>query len=219
MTTTKLTKKLVMILAIATSGFLLTAIFATPSLFVNAVMQQNMGGKSMMNNGHQMNGVYANNIPQINGTLNLKNNTNGISIKNMSVPFLTAAQSAQNAIINGTIINGHIGITQGYLTYNFAVTNPTNNTLSNVIVDAGNGKVLYTSPGISINSTQFAMNGMKGTNGMNGIASGFGHGGFGHGGFGHGGFGHGGFGHGGFGHGGFGHGGFGHGGFGPNHAW
>ena len=168
----------------------------------------------MMNNGHQMNGVYANNIPQINGTLNLKNNTNSISIKNMSIPFLTAAQSAQNAIINGTIINGHIGITQGYLTYNFAVTNPTNNTLSNVIVDAGNGKVLYTSPGISINSTQFAMNGMKGTNGMNGMASGFGHGGFGHGGFGHGGFGHGGFGHGGFGHGGFGHGGFGHGGFG-----
>jgi hypothetical protein len=210
MTTTKLTKKLVMILAIATSSFLLTAIFATPTLFVNAVMQQNItGGKSMMNNGHQMNGVYANNIPQINGTLNLKNNTNGISIKNMAVPFLTATQSAQNAIINGTIINGHIGITQGYLTYNFAVTNPINNTLSNVIVDAGNGKVLYTSPGISINSTQFAMNGMKGMDGMKGMASGFGHGGFGHGGFGHGGFGHGG----------FGHGGFCHGGFGPHHAW
>jgi uncharacterized membrane protein YkoI len=202
MTKTKLTKKLVIVLAIATSSFLLTAVFATPSLFVNAVMQQNMmQGKSMMNNGHQLNGVYANNIPQINGTLNLKNNTNGISIKNMSVPFLTAAQNAQNAIVNGTIINGHIGVTQGYLTYNFAVTNPTNNTLSNVIVDAGNGKVLYTSPGISINSTQFAMNGMKGTNGMNGMAGGFGHGmngmagGFGHGGFGHGGFGHGGLGH------------------------
>ena len=90
MTTTKLSKNLVMILAIVTSGFLLTAIFATPSLFVNAVMQQNMGGKSMMNNGHQMNGVYANNIPQINGTLNLKNNTNITSIKNMSIPFLTA---------------------------------------------------------------------------------------------------------------------------------
>ncbi len=49
MTTTKLTKKLVMILVIATSGFLLTAMFATPTLFVNAVMQQNMmGGKSMI---------------------------------------------------------------------------------------------------------------------------------------------------------------------------
>ena len=40
------------------------------------------------------------------------------------------------------------------------MTNPTNNTLSNVIVDSGNGKVLYTSPGISINLTQFAMKGM-----------------------------------------------------------
>ncbi len=158
-----------------------------------------------------MNGVYVNNIPQINGTLNLKNNTNSISIKNMSIPFLTAVKSAQNAILNGKIIGGHIGITQGFLTYNFAVSNPTNNTISKVIVDAGNGKVLYTSSGISINSTQFAMNGMKG---MNGMAGGFGHGGFGYGGFGHGGFGHGGFGHGGFGHGGFGHGGFGHGGFG-----
>jgi hypothetical protein len=174
MTTTKLTKKLVMILAIATSGFLLTAMFATPTLFVNAVMQQNMmGGKSMINNGHQMNGVYVNNIPQINGTLNLKNNTNSISIKNMSVPFLTAAQSAQNAILNGKIIGGHIGITQGFLTYNFAVSNPTYNTISKVIVDAGNGKILYTSPGMSLNSTQFALSGMKG-------GSGFGHWGFGH---------------------------------------
>jgi hypothetical protein len=174
MTTTKLTKKLVMILAIATSGFLLTAMFATPTLFVNAVMQQNMmGGKSMINNGHQMNGVYVNNIPQINGTLNLKNNTNSISIKNMSIPFLTAAQSAQNAILNGKIIGGHIGITQGFLTYNFAVSNPTNNTISKVIVDAGNGKILYTSPGMSLNSTQFALSGMKG-------GSGFGHWGFGH---------------------------------------
>ncbi len=69
------------------------------------------------------------------------------------------------------------------------MSNPTNNTLSKVIVDAGNGKILYTSPGMSINLTQFAM---KGMNGMN---NGFGHGGFGHGGFGHGGFGHGGFGH------------------------
>ena len=179
MTTTKLTKKLVMILTIATSGFLLTAIFATPSLFVNAIMQQNMiGGKSMMNNGPSMNNMNNNNIPQIIGTINLKNNTQNISIKNISVPFLTAAQSAQSAIDNGTIINGHIGITQGYLTYNFAVSNPTNNTLSKVIVDAGNGKVLYSSPGISINSTHFAMDGMKG------MDSGFGHGGFGHGGFG-----------------------------------
>jgi len=196
-------KMMIMILAVATSAFLLTAaIFTTPTLFANAIMQnQNMMGgvgKPMTNNGFSMNKMNNNNIPQINGIINLKNNTNNIAIGNVSVPFLTAAQAAQNAISNGKIIDGNIGITQGYLTYDFLISNPTNNTLSKVIVDAGNGKVLYTSPGMSTNLTQFAMKGMDGMN------NGFGHGGFGHGGFGHGGFGHGGFGHGGFGHGSFG---------------
>ena len=54
------------------------------------------------------------------------------------------------------------------------MSNPTNNTFSNVIIDAGNGKVLYTSPGRSINLTQFAI---KGFDGMN---KDFGHGDFGH---------------------------------------
>ena len=126
----------------------------------------------MTKNGSTMM-AYIKIIPQINGTINLKNSKNDIAIGNVSVPFLTAAQAAQNAISNGKIINGHIGITQGYLTYDFLMSNPTNNTLSKVIVDAGNGKILYTSPGMSINLTQFAM---KGMNGMN---NGFGHGGFG----------------------------------------
>jgi hypothetical protein len=156
-----------MILAITTSVFLLTTFLSvTPSLFANAIVQnQNMMGgmgKPMTNNGYQTNGMLNNNvIPQINGTINLKNTTNNISIKNVSVPFGTAVQSAQNAISNGTIIGGHISVTQGFLTYTFKVSNPTNNTISKVIVDAGNGKVLYTSPGKSINSIQFAMNGMN----------------------------------------------------------
>jgi len=167
-----------MILAITTSVFLLTTFLSvTPSLFANAIVQnQNMMGgmaKPMTNNGYQTNGMLNNNvIPQINGTINLKNTTNNISIKNVSVPFGTAVQSAQNAISNGTIIGGHISVTQGFLTYTFKVSNPTNNTISKVIVDAGSGKVLYTSPGKSINSTQFAMNGMnggfKGHDGFNG---------------------------------------------------
>jgi hypothetical protein len=170
------------ILVIATSSFLLTsAVVTTSSLFANAIIQnQNMMGgmgKPMMNNGFSMKGMINNNFPQINGTINLKNNTNNISIKNISVPFLTAAQSAQSAISNGTIIGGNIGITQGFLTYNFAISNPTNNTLSKVIVDAGNGKVLYTSPGLSLNSTQFAMKGMNSMNdgfGGHGMNDGFG---------------------------------------------
>src|SRR3954470_8271815 len=116
-------KMMIMVLTIATSTFLLTAaIFTTPTLFANAIMQnQNMMGgmeKPMTNNGFLMNGMNNNNIPKINGTINLKNNTNNISIGNSTVPFLTAAQSAQGAIANGKIIGGNIGITQGYLTYN-----------------------------------------------------------------------------------------------------
>ena len=155
------------VLAIATGSFLLTgAMFATLSYSANAFMQnQNNimgGGKPMTNNGYQKNGMFNNNlIPQINGTINLKNNTNNQPIKNVSISFLTAAQSAQSAISNSSIIGGHIGVTQGFLTYNFKISNPANNTISKVIVDAGNGKVLYTSPGKSINSTQFAMQGMN----------------------------------------------------------
>ncbi|HEX5519937.1 MAG TPA: hypothetical protein VFX18_05805 [Candidatus Nitrosocosmicus sp.] len=172
-----------MILAITTSVFLLTTFLSvTPSSFANAIVQnQNMMGgmgmgKPMTNNGYQTNGMNNNNvIPQINGTINLKNTTNTISIKNVSVPFGTAVQSAQNAISNGTIIGGHISVTQGFLTYTFKVSNPTNNTIFKVIVDAGSGKVLYTSPGKSINSTQFAMNGMNGGfRGHQGMNNGFG---------------------------------------------
>ncbi|MGN6346730.1 MAG: hypothetical protein ACTHME_03410 [Candidatus Nitrosocosmicus sp.] len=175
---------LVTILSITTSLFLLTAFLSmAPATFVNAIFQNqhnnimgaNFGGGGIgkpFHNGYLTNGLFNNNnIPQINGTINLKNSTGTISIKNVSVPFLTASQSAQSAISNGIIIGGHIGVTQGFLTYIFAVSNPANNTISNVIVDAGNGKVLYTLQGMSLNSTQFAMNGMNGGFG--------GHGGFG----------------------------------------
>lgn len=177
---------IITILSITTSLFLLTAFLSmAPASFVSAIfpyqhdniMGTNFGGagglgKPMIHNGFFMNGLINNNIPQINGTISLKNTANNVSLKNISIPFLAAAQSAQKTIANATIIGGHIGVTQGFLTYNIAVSNPTNNTISHVIVDAGNGKVLYTSPGLSLNSTQFAKRGMNG--------GGFGPWGFGH---------------------------------------
>lgn len=193
-------KTLKTIFATATSVFLLAAFISVPpsSSFANAFMQnQNTmglgagggggGEKFMMHNSYQMNGMHNNNIPQIKGTIDLRNSTAGnntSTIKNASVPFITAAQSAQSAIANGKIIRGHIGITQGFLTYKFAISNPANNTISHVIVDAGNGKVLYTSPGIPLNSTQFAMRGMNGGFGFglwgfHDMNNGFGHWGFG----------------------------------------
>ena len=49
-------------------------------------------------------------------------------------------------------MGGHIGVTQGYLTYTYYVANPTNDTAHIVIIDAGNGQVLYTSEGKQIGS-------------------------------------------------------------------
>ncbi len=71
-----------------------------PALFVNAIFQNQHnnivgsnfdgGGKPMIHNGFLTNGLINNNMPQINGTINLKNSTGNVSIKNASVPFLTA---------------------------------------------------------------------------------------------------------------------------------
>ena len=87
---------MIMILAITTGGFLLTAIFAAPSLSINAITPKNIIEKTLVNNGSFLNrtGTTHNNVPQINGT---------ISIKNISVPFSTAAQTAEKEITNGTI--------------------------------------------------------------------------------------------------------------------
>ena len=164
---------MVMVLATVTSGLLLAAMFIAPTLFVNAFPQQKMMG--LKYNGTSWNGTHNNNgisnMPQINGTLNIKDGINSFLTKNISVPFTTAAQMAQKEITNGTIINGKMDITQGYVTYNFGILNSSNGMLYKVIIDPGNGSVLYKSQGMSIESPMLGMEGMHG----------FGHGWFGHG--------------------------------------
>ena len=44
--------------------------------------------------------------------------------QNAKVSFPTAAETAQKQIPNGTILGGHIGVTQGYLTYTYFVVDP-----------------------------------------------------------------------------------------------
>jgi hypothetical protein len=68
---------------------------------------------------------------------------------NLKVSFLQSSEIAAKQIANGTIVGGHLGVMQGYLVYTFFVLNPQNQTGHLTIVDAGNGKVLYTSHGVS----------------------------------------------------------------------
>ena len=84
-------------------------------------------------------------IPQLNGSVNVREQSNQFIQGNVQVPFATALQTAQAEVGNGTAISGNLGVVQGYLVYIFKLANFDAQTSRTVIVDAGNGSVLYTS--------------------------------------------------------------------------
>lgn len=91
-------------------------------------------------------------FPRINGSINVGQEIKNFFNENTKIPFNTAAESALNQIPNRKILGGHLGVTQGFLTYTFIAVEPTGETAHKVIVDAGNGKVLYTSESFPISS-------------------------------------------------------------------
>ncbi|MDQ5842069.1 MAG: hypothetical protein M3286_01120 [Thermoproteota archaeon] len=96
-------------------------------------------------NTTQTNPMRAPVIPQLNGSVNVLEQSNQFIQDNVRVPFATALQTAQTEVGNGTAISGNLGVAQGYLVYIFKVANFDAQTSRTVIVDAGNGAVLYTS--------------------------------------------------------------------------
>ena len=85
-------------------------------------------------------------IPQINGSVNIEQRSNQLIRDSIQVPFATALETAQSEVGNGTAaISGSLGVVQGYLVYIIKVANFDADTSRTVIVDAGNGAVLYTS--------------------------------------------------------------------------
>src|ERR687897_893854 len=84
-------------------------------------------------------------IPQLNGSVNVREQSNQFIQDNVQVPFATALETAQAEVGNETAISGRLGIVEGYLVYIFKVANFDAETSRLVIVDAGNGAVLHTS--------------------------------------------------------------------------
>ncbi len=84
-------------------------------------------------------------IPQLNGSVSIPEQTNQFIQQSVQVPFATALETAQAEVGNGTAISGHLGVVQGYLVYIFKLANFDAETSRIVIVDAGNGSVLHTS--------------------------------------------------------------------------
>jgi uncharacterized membrane protein YkoI len=175
----KLVSKKVLIPAIAGVGILLSAIFITASPFENSWGQQQQQQQTIMNNTkvHEY-GV----MPTVNGSVSVGEGIKNFLEENAKTSFVTAAQTAQNQIANGTVVGGHLGVTQGYLTYTYIIIDQAKDTVHKVIIDAGNGQVLYRSEGQQIGSfgqTMFGPFGHgKGDGGFDGKGP-FGHGGSG----------------------------------------
>jgi uncharacterized membrane protein YkoI len=114
---------------------------ALAALFTTMSLQEILAQEA---NSTQSNQTRAG-IPQLNGSVNVQQLTNQFIRDNLRVPFATALETAQAEVENGTAISGRIGVVQGYLVYIFKVANFDAQTSRIVIVDAGNGSVLYTS--------------------------------------------------------------------------
>jgi uncharacterized membrane protein YkoI len=107
-------------------------------------------------------------MPEISGSVNVKEQARNFIIENVKVSFVDAATAAQAHVEGGKVLGGHIGIVQGYLVYTFLITDASSETAYKVIVDVGNGQVLYKSDGYEFGAI------MSGHRGFD--PGGFGHG-------------------------------------------
>jgi uncharacterized membrane protein YkoI len=146
-----LSKKVIIAVAVLAVGTL-SAVLVVPSL-AQAIAQEQQEDQQrrrmMIWSGEGM--------PQINGSVNIANETTDFINENVNVSFVEAAQTAQGQVMNGTVLGGHLKVLQGYLVYTFFVAEIDNQMGHLVIVDAGNGNVLFTSEGQSLGSVGHPM--------------------------------------------------------------
>jgi uncharacterized membrane protein YkoI len=133
-----LSKKVIIVVAVLVVSALSSVLVASSLAQATAQEQQQ---RMMMRFGEG--------IPQINGSVSLANEASNFINENVNVSFVAAAQTAQGQVTNGTVLGGHLGVVQGYLVYTFFVADTGNQAGHLVVVDAGNGNVLYTSEGQS----------------------------------------------------------------------
>jgi len=148
--------KKLLIPAIVVTGLIATYLVATPVL---AVIGHKMMGNSTTS--------------KITGSVNVADAIKNFTKDNQKVPFSAASATAEKQVTNGKVLGGHIGIAQGYLVYTFFVVNPENQTGYKVIVDPGNGQVLYTSQGNALGTFGHGGPGMFGHDGAKWMRHGF----------------------------------------------
>jgi hypothetical protein len=156
------------IIAVVAGAIILTGIFVVYPAISSASAIQQTANTSAIGPGNGQ-------LPKVTGSINVMQVTKNVIKDNLKVPFSQAADIAGKQITNGTVIGGHIGVVQGYLVYTFFAVNPGTHTRYLTVVDAGNGKVLYTSPGQQMGGDSIGTHGAFGQQGPHGLAGGFGH--------------------------------------------
>ncbi|AIC16972.1 PepSY domain-containing protein [Nitrososphaera viennensis] len=84
---------------------------------------------------------------QITGSINAQQAAKDFLNENLNATFVDASDIAENQVVNGTVILGHLDVVQGYLVYNTTVANIGNDTAYSVIIDPSSGIVLAISEG------------------------------------------------------------------------
>ncbi|MEO9296205.1 MAG: hypothetical protein ABI347_11490 [Nitrososphaera sp.] len=94
-------------------------------------------------------GMAMGQMPKINGTVNAGQAMKDYINENVKVTLSQASDTAAKQVSNGRAVAGHLGVVQGYLVYTVFVVDGSSSSSSQqgsmVIVDAGNGSVLYKS--------------------------------------------------------------------------
>ncbi|MDE1764428.1 MAG: hypothetical protein KGH88_09350 [Thaumarchaeota archaeon] len=96
--------------------------------------------------------------PQISGSVNLSQ----LLLSSIKTSFTTAADTAASQVTGGQVLSGSLVVKQDYAVYAFKVTD--GKTVYSVIVESGNGSVLYKSQGHPLTASSIfgGMNSMDG---------------------------------------------------------
>jgi uncharacterized membrane protein YkoI len=141
--TTNRSKQTMMMAGVMVAVLAAAATFVLPSALAQ-------GTNSTQSNSNQS-GTTTSTIPSIKGSVSIQNATNAFVRDNVKVPFATALSTVQGkASSNERVSGGSLSNVQGYLVYTFKVTNYDAGTYKIVIVDAGNGSILYTSQDMTL---------------------------------------------------------------------
>ncbi len=92
----------------------------------------------------------------ITGSANLAKAIEDFIKENRKVSFMDAAKSVEDSVGNGIVVKGRFSVVQGYLAYVFDVIDPVDNTRQRMIVDVGNGSILYSSDPIAFKSSKYS---------------------------------------------------------------